>query len=105
MQNQLRQNNSVLNTNIHGSMVKKMPVMQETQETPVHPWVRKIPWRRAWLPIPGFLPEKSHGQRSLAGYSPWGHKELDTTEAAEHDIHKQQSIRKCYQNRDHKNIP
>ena len=46
-----------------------------------------------------------HGQRSLAGYSTWGHKELDTTEATEHDIHKQQSIRKRYQNRDHKNIP
>ena len=45
------------------------------------PWVGKIPWRRAWLPTPVFLPGESHGQRSLAGYSPWGHKELDTTEA------------------------
>ena len=44
------------------------------------PWVRKIPWRKARHPTPGFLPGKSHGQRSLAGYSPWGHKELDTTE-------------------------
>ena len=34
------------------------------------PWVGKIPWRRKWLPIPVFLPEKYHGQRSLAGYSP-----------------------------------
>ena len=34
-------------------------------------WVRKIPWRRKWQPTPGFLPGKSHGQRSLAGYSPW----------------------------------
>ena len=34
-------------------------------------WVRKTPWRRAWKPIPVFLPGKSHGQRSLAGYSPW----------------------------------
>jgi len=39
------------------------------------------PWRRAWQPTPVFLPEESHGQRSLAGCSPWGHKELDTTEA------------------------
>ena len=39
-----------------------------------HPWVRKIPWRQKWWPIPVFLPGKSHGQRSLAGYSPWGHK-------------------------------
>ena len=34
-------------------------------------WVRKIPWRRKWQPTPVFLPEKSHGQRSLAVYSPW----------------------------------
>ena len=34
-----------------------------------NPWVRKIPWRRAWQPTPVFLPGKSHGQRSLAGYS------------------------------------
>ena len=44
------------------------------------PWVRKIPWRREWLPTPVFMPGKSHGQRSLAGYRPWGHKELDMTE-------------------------
>ena len=37
-------------------------------------------WRREWQPTPGFLPGESHGQRSLAGYSPWGRKELDTTE-------------------------
>ena len=40
-----------------------------------HPWVRKIPWRRAWHPIPVFLPGESHGQRSLAGCSPWGRKD------------------------------
>ena len=44
------------------------------------PWVRKIPWRRKWQPNPVFLPGESHGWRSLAGYSPWGHKELETTE-------------------------
>ena len=54
--------------------------MQETQETRFNPWVGKIPWRREWLSIPVFLPGESHGQRNLAGYSPWGHKELDTTE-------------------------
>ena len=37
-----------------------------------NPWVRKIPWRKKWQPTPIFLPEKSHGQGSLAGYSPWG---------------------------------
>ena len=38
------------------------------------PWVRKIPWRRAWQPTPVSLPGKFHGQRSLEGFSPWGHK-------------------------------
>ena len=47
-------------------------------------WVRKIPWRREWQPTPVFLPGKFHGQRSLVGYSPWGGKELDMTEAIEH---------------------
>ena len=44
------------------------------------PWVGKIPWRRKWHPTPVFLLGKSHGGRSLAGYSPWGHKESDMTE-------------------------
>ena len=39
-------------------------------------------WRRKWQPTPVFLPGKSHGQRSLAGCNPWGHKESDTTEHA-----------------------
>ena len=38
------------------------------------PWVGKIPWRRKWQPTPVFLPGESHGQRSLVGYSPWGHR-------------------------------
>ena len=45
-----------------------------------HPWVGKIPWRRKWQPTPVFLPEKSHGQRSLAGYHPKGRKDSDMTE-------------------------
>ena len=44
------------------------------------PWVRKISWSRKWQLIPVFLPGKFHGQRSLAGYNPWGHKESDMTE-------------------------
>ena len=39
------------------------------------PWVRKIPWRREWLPTPVFLPGESQGQRSLVGR--WDHKESD----------------------------
>ena len=46
-----------------------------------NPWVGKTPWRRAWQPIPVFMPGESHGQRSLTGYSPWCRKELDMTEA------------------------
>ena len=38
------------------------------------------PWRRDWLPSPVFLPGEFHGQRSLEGYSPWGHRESDTNE-------------------------
>ena len=45
-----------------------------------NPWLRKIPWRRKGQPTPVFLPGKSHGQRSLLDYSPWGRKELDMTE-------------------------
>ena len=44
------------------------------------PWVRKIPWSRKWYPILIFLPEKFRGQSSLAGCSPWDHKESDMTE-------------------------
>ena len=57
--------------------VKNLPAMQATW---FNPWVGKIPWRRKWWPTPVFWPGESHGQRSLAGYSPWGHKELDMTE-------------------------
>ena len=49
-----------------------------------NPWVRKIPWRRAWQPTPVFLPGESHGQRSLVGYRPWSCKELEITEATKH---------------------
>ena len=48
-------------------------------------WARKTPWRRNWQPTPVFLPGEFHGQRSLVGYSLWGHKELDT---AEHEIYR-----------------
>ena len=44
------------------------------------PWVGKILWRTAWQLTPVSLPGESHGRRSLTGYSPWDHKELDTTE-------------------------
>ena len=59
--------------------VKDLPVMGEGGPG-IDPWVRKIPWRRAWLPTAVFLPRESYGWRSLAGYSPWGHKDSDTIE-------------------------
>ena len=51
------------------------------------PWVGKIPWRREWQPTPVFLPGELHGQRSLVGYSPWDHKESDTTERLTLSLH------------------
>ena len=45
-----------------------------------HCWVRKIPWSRKWQPTPLFSPVKSHGQKSLVGYSPWNCKEQDMIE-------------------------
>ena len=43
------------------------------------PCIGKLPWSRKWQPVPVFLLGKSHGQKSLTSYSPWGHKESDTT--------------------------
>ena len=50
------------------------------QQTQVGSLCWEDPWRREWLPAPVFLPGESHGQRSLVGYSPWGHKQWGTTE-------------------------
>ena len=51
--------------------------LSEMRETWVDAQVEKVPWRREWLPTPVFLPGEFHGQRSLAGYSPWGRRESD----------------------------
>ena len=59
--------------------LKNLPPIQEI-------WLRSLgwedPWKREWQPTPVFLPGESHGQRRLAGYSPWYCKELDMTEHA-----------------------
>ena len=64
-------------TSLVAQMVKRLPAMQET-------WVQSLggedPRKRKWQPTPVFLPEEFHGQRSLAGYSPQGHKQSGTTE-------------------------
>ena len=56
------------------------PSAGDIRDTGSVPGSAKIPWRRAWQPTPVFLPGESHGQVSLAGYSPWSCKESDTTE-------------------------
>ena len=57
--------------------VNNMPAMQETQ---IESLGQEDPWRKKWQPTPLFLPGEFHRQRNLAGYSPWGHKDLDLTE-------------------------
>ena len=59
-------------------MVKNLPAMQETQVRSLGQ--EDLTWRRQGQPTPVFLLGESYGMRSLAGYSPWGHKESDTTE-------------------------
>ena len=62
-------------------MVKNPPANEgDHKRLRFDPWVRKIPWRRAWQPLPVFLPGESQGQRSLEGYSPGGCTESDTAE-------------------------
>ena len=61
-------------------MVKNPPANAgDTRDPRFNPWVGKIPWGRKWHCTLVFLPEL-HGQRNLAGYSPWGLKESDMTE-------------------------
>ena len=57
---------------------------RRSQRHGIDPWAGKMPWKRAWQPTAAFLPGEFHGQRSLVGYSPQVHKELDMTEATEH---------------------
>ena len=61
-------------------MVRNLPANAGDMRYGFDIWVGKIPWRRKWQPIPVFLSGESHGQRSLAGYSPWGCKESGMTE-------------------------
>ena len=65
-------------------LVKNPPAMPET-------WFqflgREDPWSWKWQPIPIFVPGKSHGQRSLAGYSPWGHKRARHDSVTNHHHH------------------
>ena len=63
-------------------MVKNMPTMRET-------WLRSLGWEdplKGNAPTPVFEPGEFHGQRSLVGYSPWGHRESDATERLKHKL-------------------
>ena len=60
-----------------GSVVKKSTC--QCRRCEFYPWITKITWRWKWQSTPVFLPAKSHGQRSVAGYSSCGCKELDMT--------------------------
>ena len=70
-----------------GSVVKNPPA--EAQNTDSIPRSSKMPWRRKWQPTPVFLPAKSHGQKSLVGYSPWGCKSVghDLVTRTKHTIY------------------
>ena len=64
-------------------VVKDIPASSgDVKRRGFNPWVRKILWRRAWQPTPVFLPGESPWTEEPGGYSPWGFKELDMTEAA-----------------------
>jgi len=63
-----------------------LPWWLSGKESPCTPYAGSIPWRRKWQPTPVFLLGKSHGQRSLAGYSPWDHRSV------RHDLATKQQI-------------
>ena len=65
-------------------VVKNPPANAGDMRRGFDPWVGKIPWRRAWLPTPVFLPREFHGQRSPLGYSPQSHKESGTNKQLTH---------------------
>ena len=67
---------TALGTLHFGSAVRNPPAKEG--DSRLDPWVRKILWRRKWEPTLVFLPGKSYGQRSLAGYSPWGSQKSQT---------------------------
>ena len=63
-------------------VVKNLPYQcRRCKRCEFDPFVRKIAWSRKWQTTPVFLPGKFHGQSNLESYSPWGHRELDTTES------------------------
>ena len=83
-------------------VVKNPPANAGEKRCGFDPWVRKIPWRRAWQPTPVFLPGESHGQTRLVD-SPWSRKESDTTETTYHACMHTHSLLEKYQS--HREFP
>ena len=83
-----------MNTHAMSAMMFSVPftfkwasLVAQMIKNPLAMWETRVPslgwedlWRRDWLPTPIFLPREYHGQRTLVGYSQWGHKQSDTTE-------------------------
>ena len=64
-------------------MIKNLPASAgDAGDMGFNPWGRKVPWRRKWQTTPIFLSGTSHGQSSLAGYSPWVREESGMPEHA-----------------------
>ena len=77
----LRSTHHVFHVSPKGPLgLRRLSVCLHCRRPGFDPWVGKIPWRRKWHPTPVLLPGKSHGWKSLVGYSPWSHKESNTTE-------------------------
>ena len=70
---------SLFGGSLSGSVVKNLPAEAGGTRDVGLIRVRKILWRRKWQPTPAFLPEESHEQKGLMGYTPWGHKALNMT--------------------------
>ena len=69
-------------------VVKNLPCQcRRCKRYEFDPFVGKIAWSRKWQTTPVFLPGKFHGQSNLEGYSPWGLRELDTTESTHTHTH------------------
>ena len=69
----------VITTNGTNNPVRNYTHTHTHTHTHIDIYVVKLPWRRKWQPTPVFPPGESHGQRTLAGYSPWDGKESDMT--------------------------
>ena len=61
-------------------MVKKKEFACNAGDPGLIPELGRFPWRWEWLPIPVFLPGEFHGQKSLAGYSPWGRNQTQLSD-------------------------